>query len=425
VSAWGPARAGLYVDDTPAVQSFAITKNIALVTVLTWTFVVTILRSVRRPNDFAEAHWLLDYRFGFVKRGLVGTVVSAVSEGLGGEPTEQLITVLSGIAFVAFASALLVLGLRVIRRCEWSSPAVLAVLVFLSSPFVVMSAHLVGYFDNLLILLAVASIGLLLRGRIWEGAAVQAVSIFVHESSLLICVPVFCLAWLFINGERRASNKTRLPVLPLTLPIVAFAAVSIAASLFVPPDFQASYAARLSEFPFIQENRASLVPWWLTITFAEYYALEGPRLVERLTSTSMYGLVLPSMLALLAFALDAFQRRLTSLKSTALLAVCLVPQTLHAVAVDTPRIWTYSILSAFLAMWVCAEVFAEREDVRAGVGILFLAALVTNVASLTPLMDREVDRFSLTTRLLLYVPAIGVALALLRRPFKTAAGRRV
>ena len=32
--------------------------------------VATVLRTIRWPNDWSEAHWLLDYRFGFVKRGL-------------------------------------------------------------------------------------------------------------------------------------------------------------------------------------------------------------------------------------------------------------------------------------------------------------------------------------------------------------------
>jgi hypothetical protein len=29
------------------------------------TVALTLSRAMRWPNDFAEAHWLLDYRFGF------------------------------------------------------------------------------------------------------------------------------------------------------------------------------------------------------------------------------------------------------------------------------------------------------------------------------------------------------------------------
>jgi hypothetical protein len=38
-----------------------------------WAMVITMARAVRYPNDFAEAHWLLDYRFGLIRRGLAGS----------------------------------------------------------------------------------------------------------------------------------------------------------------------------------------------------------------------------------------------------------------------------------------------------------------------------------------------------------------
>jgi hypothetical protein len=371
---------------------------------------------VRWPNDFAEAHWLLDYRFGFVKRGLVGTLVSALTEGFGARPTEQSIAVLSSIAFAVFAVAIFALTLRVVHRLGWSPAAALAAVVFLSSPFIVMSAHLVGYFDNILILMAVVSVVLLLRERVWSAAIVQAVAVLIHESAILIGFPVVCLAWLSINDGRRASGKRGLSIVPMGIPLAAFLIISAASSLFRPPDFEASFARRLAEFPFIQENRANLVPWWLTITFAEYYALEGHRLIERLTSAAMYGLVLPSMLALLCLSFDAYRIRILSMRSLVLLGVCLIPQSLHALAVDTPRIWTYSIASAFLALWASAETSREKEHHSQGMKILLLAALVTNVVSLTPLMDGETDRFGYATRMLLYAPVIGAMLALLWEP---------
>ena len=37
---------------------------------------LTLSRTWRLPNSFANAHWLLDYRFGFVKRGLAGQLLS-------------------------------------------------------------------------------------------------------------------------------------------------------------------------------------------------------------------------------------------------------------------------------------------------------------------------------------------------------------
>ena len=43
---------------------------------LLWATLITILRALRWPNDWAEAHWLISYEFGFLKRALPGTIIS-------------------------------------------------------------------------------------------------------------------------------------------------------------------------------------------------------------------------------------------------------------------------------------------------------------------------------------------------------------
>ena len=43
---------------------------------LLWAFGVTLGRGLRRPNDWAEAHWLISYDFGFIKRGLAGSLLA-------------------------------------------------------------------------------------------------------------------------------------------------------------------------------------------------------------------------------------------------------------------------------------------------------------------------------------------------------------
>jgi len=95
------------------------------------------------------------------------------------------------------------------------------------------------------------------------------------------------------------------------------------------------------------------------------------------------------------------------------LGVCLAPQMMHLVAWETTMIWTYSILSSFLVLWVDAEVFAARSDLSQFLRLLCLAALVLNISGLTPLMDGRTDNLDLTTRVLLYAPVIGAALDLI------------
>jgi len=135
-------------------------KRVWIVSAMLWAVVVTSSRATRLPNDFSKEHWFIDYRFGFLKRGLVGTIVSLATRLVDTRPTEALVNTLSTVLFVAFCAAFVWLAVHLLRRSGWSVEVALAVLVFLSSPFVVMSAHLIGDFDNIIILLTMLSLGL-------------------------------------------------------------------------------------------------------------------------------------------------------------------------------------------------------------------------------------------------------------------------
>jgi len=396
-------------------------RKLGIAIILLWTLVVTILRAVRFPNDFAEAHWLLDYRFGFVRRGLVGTVFTLLRIVMHMQPTEQLIAILSGVAFAVYGLMLVALGLRIIHRLEWSTGAVLVVQVFFSSPFIVMSAHLMGYFDNLIILLTAMSIILLLKGRIWFAACLQVIAILVHENSLLVGFPVFCLAWLLLNCQRRKSGSVQLPFWPLLLPIAAFLLLVISSTL-LSPDFEQSLSIYLSNFQFIRRNRSTLVPAWLSTTFFEYYSSQKESFIDRLFSLTSYNLVGPPILAILCFTFYAYRIRIASAESIILLVVCLAPQMMHVLAWDTTRILTYSILCTFLILWIYTETSSSRRNVSSAVKCLCLAVLVWNIIQLTPLMDGKGDHFTLETRLLLYTPMLvsSLSLTLCKDPVPTS-----
>lgn len=397
---------------TGPAESMTTTRKFGIAVVLLWTLVVTSLRAVRLPNAFSTEHWFVDYRFGFVKRGLVGTIVSLATRAMHMRPTEQLVAILSSLLLVVFCVALMGVGLRIVHRSGWSTTGILTVLAFVSSPFIVMSAHLIGYYDNIIIVLGLISLACLLRGRIWLAASLEAISILVHENALLIGFPVFCFGWLLVNS-RRQPDRARLALWPLFLPVGTFLFITLSQSL-APRDLEQSLTTYLSSFPFIAKNiRDVRVPHWITITFFDSYALHRGFFFNRLLAPSMLGLVLPSMLAVVSFIVDAYGVRDLSLESLLLLGVCLAPQLMHLVAWDTTRIWTYSILCAFLALWVYAELFAARRDVSHFVRLLCLAALVLNSAGVTPLMDGLSDHFDFTTRLLLYAPVIGAALGLI------------
>jgi len=79
---------------------------------------------------------------------------------------------------------------------------------------------------------------------------------------------------------------------------------------------------------------------------------------------------------------------------------------------DTARIWTYSIVCAFLLLWIYVEMFRARIATSQFVVLLCIVALFLNVIEVTPLMDGLRDHFDVTTRLLLYSPVLATALCL-------------
>jgi hypothetical protein len=388
-----------------------VIRKAAIVIAMVWTLVVTSLRSARLPNDFSKEHWLIDYRFGFVKRGLIGSLLSLLNALFHAQPTEAMIDTLAVALFVVFGVALLIVSLRMIRRSRWSPDVVLAVLVFLSSPFMVMSAHLIGYYDNIIILLTLLSLALLVAGRIGAGAIAQSVAMLVHENTLLVGFPVFCCGcWL----ATRQSQSRRRRLVPLLLPLAVFVLIAVRLDT-APHRLERLLTAHLSSFPFVAGTLADVrVAHWITITFADSYRLHQGHFQERILSQPMIALVLPSVVALLGVVFETQAMAAISTGSAMLFGICLIPQLMHVMVWDTARVWTYAIVCAFLLLWIAVEQPPVRRTSQF-VLVVSLIALLVNVIGVTPLMDGLHDRFDVTTRLLLYAPVMAFAFVLAGR----------
>lgn len=384
--------------------------------VMLGALVATVMRTIRWPNDWAEAHWLLDYRFGFVKRGLVGQILTWVTGLLGIPVSEGLIGGVALAICAGFCGLLLLLAYRIAKDASWSPAVVAAMVAFLTSPFLVMTGHVVGYYDHIFLPLGVLSVWLALRGKLWAGAVVQAVTLLIHESCAALIYPVFALACL-LQATGRTEPAAKPPsLLPLLLPVVM--AVVMAIVLASPPaGFPQSYADHLKTFPFVQGGYDSITPSLLALSPGQAWALATskwpglPSLAERMTQPSAYGLVLPAMIALLvSFAQRA--RLPASLESGAVAVVLLVPQALHFIAWDFERIWTYSILMAFLVVWLYAEVRRLEQREQVGVFTASLLAVAANLLMETPLLDNAQDQMPRWVRVCVMLALLAALLLL-------------
>ena len=399
-----------------------MTRTAAIVGAVVTTTIITCLRAARLPNNFATEHWLIDYRFGFVKRGLVGSIVAVGATALRARPSEAGIQALAVVAFVTFCAAIVWVCVRMLRRSGWSTDIALAALVFLSSPFVVMSAHLVGYYDNIVVMLGIVALALVFAGRIRSAAIVQALSLLVHENTLLLTLPAVVWATCLTTPPTESPRRR---MLPLLAPIAVFALLLVRQGT-APHRLEPLLTHYLSTYPFVASTVADVrVPHWITIGFYDSYMLHQGHVQERVLSQPMIALVFPSLLALLGmlFVGEAFAA--VSARTAVAVAICLLPQSMHLLVWDTARTWTYSILCAFLLVWIDVESRPVRPCSPQFVRFVALSALLVNAIAVTPLMDGRRERFDVATRLLMYAPVFAVGLGLARHSQRSASGEPV
>ncbi len=406
----------------------SLSRRRRLVFALTlWTLGVSLARAIRLPNDFAEAHWLLDYRFGLIKRGLVGSVASVVARVTGFPMTPRVIVFYSALVFSLFLATLCVVAVRMLRRHSFDPDTIFIVLVFASSPFVVMSAHLFGYLDALLYALCILSILCVLRGRLWMATALSIVAMLVHESYLLLGYPLVVLAAMLTCSPDRSGDQPSestpwrawLRLWPLSLPMVAFLLLELVPILRDQHLLRAQLTNRLSQYDFIG-SKCYDISAWETSGLLEKLHTQLSLAPLRLVKTDVLEFVAPSAILFLVYALDTFGIRLLSRLSVVLAIVIHFPLIIHAVAWDSERIASYVVASAFLSTWVLCETRARRcnDGVLLPLGAV---VLVLNVFGRLSLMDGEVDRFSAVERALLYAPPLLYASTLLFQRYK--AGR--
>lgn len=160
---------------------------------------IAVLKGLQLPREWALTQAQIDYSQGFTKRGLLGTVL--VHLGL----THYIPLCLVLLALLLAFWALVVLLTR--RSGLMRTPVVVA--MFASSYAVTYLTHLVGYLEIVNGTLAILL--LLIRSprlRLLAGVPVIAVASLVHESVLLLFVPVVLLTFV-LDGVTAPDSSSR------------------------------------------------------------------------------------------------------------------------------------------------------------------------------------------------------------------------
>jgi len=384
---------------------------------LIWAMAVTLLRSLRWPNDWAEAHWLISYDFGFLKRGLPGTLFSPFVN----ESSAWSIQLVSCFLLLLFCVLLLWLCFRIVKLSKFDVSGVIISLLFLTSPYIVMSAHLNGYFDNIVIVLTVITCGFLLKDRVLLSALFACLGVLVHESIFLVGFPnVVFMALLLHAKQVKTVGSQRFLIdflikykLLLLLPLVVFLFVFVNQALFLDADVvKKQLIGYMSQFNFVERSRHIIVPDAFTYSFLDYFNEQSTQFLKRLTN--------PLYLAQIGFPLTVLlfygYRQLHAVKTGWLIllgftVVALGPLLLHLAAWDTSRIWTYPLIASFLALWSIAEtqlVSETKQSDSLAFMIIALCVIVFQLLISTPLLDGAYERFANGVRFFFYAPSLAL-----------------
>ncbi|HPA56309.1 MAG TPA: hypothetical protein PLT70_02650 [bacterium] len=383
-------------------------RNLFYLTVIL-TLAVTVFRAIRLPNNYSKSHWLIDYRFGFMKRGIIGSICSVATSFTGTKMTPGVITILSGIVFVLFVSLFLYAAFMLLKKHGGSNSIMLIILVFSSSPFFVMSAHLFGYFDAVLYICAILSILLIEKKHYIMSAFISSFAILVHESYFLTGLTlVYFSIWLkYISGTDSKIGKKEIFI--MLIPFCTFIFLTFYGIFIVDNKLlnrQLFQYLKSIDFVYVG-NRG--VPHWQTIGMVELFKTQKTNLMERIFSFESLSAFYPVLIAILSFIYSAFKLKVLKKESIALLAVVLAPLAIHSIAFDTVRISLYTTGSVFIAFWILS---LNKTPVRpsGSITIIALSVLILNIFSKVQLMGKELDRFTHLQRAGLYLPALLFAL---------------
>jgi hypothetical protein len=378
-----------------------------------WMFGVTILRGLRTPGDWAEAHWLIDYRFGFLKRALPGTLLHPFITQQNAETVIAVVaTTLLGIFFITLAW--MCLGL--LRRFSYQLVTILTALVFLTSPYIVMSAHLNGFYDNLLILFSIVGVLLVRRGRHVMVAVVMTIGILVHENIFLVGLPsvLFAMVYYQVQKDGQFSLKIILrQAMPFLLPVIVFISLFLFQSYYLNGELlREQLAAHLSQFEFVERNRDKTVTDAFTVSFLDYTERQSQFFLGRIFNKNYLIRILPTLVMTLLFAGNVIPKNKNKGTLLVLLViVSLIPLSLHLIARDTSRFWTFPLIAAFLGLWTISKSVDEikfTNKFRSPYIIACTAVIVHNIFLQTPLMGGLSERYSNDMRLWLYFPAFAL-----------------
>lgn len=364
---------------------------------VTIVMVFSVLRGV--PPQLVEwpyAHWLINYDFGFVKRGFVGEVAQRLGFALDPMHAGQTLIPLVWGIFIVLMVLLLWVSLRIWQRTQQATLTAMLVVLFFASGFIVMTSNLMGYYDHIWQIGTIITLWLIVQRRLLMAAFLQIIWVLVHESYLLVGYPVvvFALVLVWMQDRSHFQHRRRVGLmLALVVPLITFAVVFLMHDLQDTALLSQQLLDHLGRYDDLSERFTPFFVKAYMYRFTDYLYGESQYLFMRLFSVQNWINTLP-FIGFSLYALSQMFKAQRRVKHAILISfVIFSPLGLHLIAWDYNRIWMYIILHAFLVVWVLVEFYTVKITPQPADLLLFLITLLCMV--LVPILPQAISRENL------------------------------
>lgn len=388
-------------------------RKFLLIFLYLYALIFSVSKTIRIPNQWAQSHWLVDLRFGFIKRGLAGELFGFLAEKNAFSITVLSVGILTVLYFVIVNIAL---------KTTWSNPKsyyrILFFVVFLLSQYIVFSAHLIGYLDHVIFLLTILAVYLIIRNKVLIASLVAVFSIFIHEISVVLMLPVCCFAIIvnqmpegkFFIKNIFSRNTFKKIVLFLLFPFFTAIFISFYQEINGGNYYNQIFSyLRQSSIP---ANVADSVCSAYTKSFTYYFREQYEHFFQRIfvsKATIFYGI---PIIFLLWMIFKEFKLKQNIHLFIILILITGVPLILHSIAYDTYRIWTFPYMILFLGFWILSVRYTgklnQSEPKQSSVWetVFFIVTFLFVSVIPTQLFDGETERPSLIIKTILILPIL-------------------
>jgi hypothetical protein len=381
----------------PLISLTTIAFTIGLVTVLGWLahtnkhmariapwgivglgwvgFVMTTLRTYHAVNSYAFSQWLLSYDVGFIKRGLIGSLLPTMWQ------TPSAVAFISSLVWVILCIGTLWLLRQHIIRFAHHDGLFAAGIFLTCSPFIMVMSHVQGQFDHLIIPVSWSAVWVWAYAntrRRWWAPIALCIAVLIHEMTIFFVISAAVIVlghtWAITVRSQWWSTLQHMSIL-VVFPLLITMCTIIYNQYFI--DSTRVYEhimAVYQRYPSI--TTPTRYAEWITMPFSQHLRHYGQSPVKLISHyaiiTTLPILVLTSVV--LWSLRPVIQRPWVFMIAIWVAVLCI--QILHIVAYDTGRITSYAIGVCGFALLVRTRDTIDQHVSAPVLTILGISALL-------------------------------------------------